>query len=147
MFLVLFPNYANVFQHLVKSRPFAISRTAPEKQPSDVPISSQLLQTQTASTGPVLLTYLQIALQILDSKEAVSPPETRQSPPIPLSLGSPETRRPNVSMKQSDHNNDPIPASPYAPSLLFFFLFLLLINQTLGTVGVLCKLHPTPTWQ
>ena len=88
-----------------------------------------------------------MALQTLDSKEAASPPETGQSPPIPLSLGSPETRRPNVSMKQPDHNNDPIPASPYAPSLLFFFLFLLLINQTLGNVGVLSKLHPTPTWQ
>ncbi|XP_052021014.1 uncharacterized protein LOC127670535 [Apodemus sylvaticus] len=38
----------------------------------------------------------------LDSKEAASSPGTGQTPPIPLSLGSQETRHPNVSMKQPD---------------------------------------------
>jgi hypothetical protein len=43
-----------------------------------------------------------MAPQTLDSKEAANSPKTGQTSPIPIPLGSPETRCPNISMEQLD---------------------------------------------
>jgi hypothetical protein len=43
-----------------------------------------------------------MAPQTLDSKETANSPKTGPTPAMPIPLGSPETSRPNASMKQPD---------------------------------------------
>jgi hypothetical protein len=95
-YLILFPTYNNNFQHLVKSRhllhPGELQR-ATFRYP---------LRHKHFLLDLFLLTYPQKAPQTLDSKEAANSPKIGQTSPIPIPLGSPETRHPNVSMKQPD---------------------------------------------
>ena len=79
------------------------------------------LLSQTLLTAAVLLSYPQMAPQALDIKETADSVKTGQIPPHTHSSRFSRHHRPNVSMKQQDITDDPIPASP--SSLFTFFSF------------------------
>ena len=85
-----------------------------------------------------------MAPQTLDNKEAANVSrDWTNTFPIPLSLGSLETRCPQCQHEAARYlNNVPIPALPLS---LFFSSFL--IKQILEYVSILSKLHLTLTWQ
>ena len=69
------------------------SRTAPEKNPTEAPVSSY------RGFYWAFTSYLQVVLQTLDSKETVNSPKPRPTSSSPFSC-FPKTHYPKVSRKQ-----------------------------------------------